>query len=248
MDVFFEIHQNLTRESPGGDACTRQALAMLPALSRPRILDVGCGPGAQTLELARGTDGTITAIDLHQPFLDRLRAAADAAGLADRIRCLNQTMFEMPFPEAAFDVVWAEGSIYIMGFERGLKEWRRLIRPGGFLVVNEVVWLRPEPPPELREFWHGEYPSMLALEDALELVPRSGYELLGHFPLPEDAWWEGYYRPVEARIDALRPVYRDDPEALAALENERREIEIYRQYHEWYGFEFFAMRRGAGPG
>ena len=80
MEVFFEIHKNLPKESPGGDEYTRQALQMLPALCQPNILDIGCGSGAQTLELARLTDGHITAIDTHQPFLARLQTQVTALG------------------------------------------------------------------------------------------------------------------------------------------------------------------------
>ena len=82
-EVFFELHRDLPREGPGDDASTLRALAMCTELpAQPDVLDVGCGPGMQTLALATATGGTVTAVDAHEPFLDQLRQRAEAAGCA----------------------------------------------------------------------------------------------------------------------------------------------------------------------
>ena len=52
---------------------TRKAFRMLPQMDKPRILDIGCGSGVSTLELARLTDGEITGLDIDQNALDRLK-------------------------------------------------------------------------------------------------------------------------------------------------------------------------------
>jgi len=244
LEVFFEIHTELERESPGLDRYTRQAFQMLPAMDGPAILDIGCGPGAATMELAGMTTGNVTGLDLHQPFLDRLNVKIEAAGLSDRVQALHGSMFEMDFPDESFDILWAEGSIYIIGFDRGLREWRRLLRPGGYLVVGEVIWLRPDPPQEVRDFWKANYPGIRQIPENLEQAAACGYRLVGLFTLPEDAWWVGYYGPVEKRLDGLRRKYRDNPEALAVLDEERKEIDMYRRYSEWYGSAFFVMQEG----
>ncbi len=146
LEVFFEIHTGLEREAPGGDCYTRQAFQMLPEMDRPRILDIGCGPGASTMELARLTDGCVTGLDLHPPFVKQLRAKIEEAGLSSRVKAAHGSMFELDFPESSLDILWAEASIYIIGFERGLREWRPLLRPGGYLVASEACWLRSDPP------------------------------------------------------------------------------------------------------
>jgi ubiquinone/menaquinone biosynthesis C-methylase UbiE len=131
LEVFFEIHTDLDRESPGLDRYTRQAFRMLPAMARPAILDIGCGPGAATMELARLSEGDVTGLDFHQPFLDRLNVKIEEVGLLDRVKAVHGSMSEMDFPDGSFDIIWAEGSIYIIGFDRGLREWRSLLKPGG---------------------------------------------------------------------------------------------------------------------
>ena len=151
-------------------------------------------------------------------------------------------MFELSFPDSTFDLLWAEGSIYIIGLEQGFKQWRSLIKPGGFLVVSELVWLQSQPPKTIQTFWEENYPGMRTLEEVLNLIPGCGYNLIGHLTLPEKAWWN-YYLPLQAKITYLEDKYINNLEALAVLKNEQYEIEMYREYHDWYGYEFFALQK-----
>jgi ubiquinone/menaquinone biosynthesis C-methylase UbiE len=245
MSAFFEIHKDNPREGPGDNASTRRAFAMLKDLPpQPRILDIGCGPGMQTLELARISDGHIIAVDNHQPFLDILHRRAQEAGLSDRIEVRVQTMFDLEFPSRSFDVIWAEGAIYIIGFKKGLEEWRDYLKPGGFLAVTEVSWLKPEPPPALKNFWDINYPDIKTPEENSRTIRDSGYIETGHFVLPESAWWE-YYNPLLKRISMLRAKYAGNPEVLQELDAEQAEIAMYRKYHDYYGYVFYIMRNVA---
>mgnify|MGYP005855672657 CR=1 FL=1 len=238
-EIFWQVHRNLPREAPGSDASTLQALAMLPGLpASARILDIGCGPGAQSVALARATKGDVTAIDTHQPFLDDLAHRAAQAGLAERVHPLNASMFDLNFNQP-FDLLWSEGAIYIIGFERGLREWRKLLKPGGFIAVTEASWLKPNPPEAAHRFWSEAYPDMATVEENLARLSAAGYRSLGHFTLPKSDWWDNYYHPMAARIELLREKYPNNPEAQAILDLEYAEIELYRQYSDWYGYVFY---------
>lgn len=243
-DIFFEMHSNLPREGPGRNRYTRQAFYILPDIDKPRILDIGCGPGGQTMELARLTQGEVIGIDTHQPYVDQLTEKAKEVGLSDRVHAINCSMFDMQFPDESFDIIWAEGSIYITGFERGLMEWRRLIKPKGILAVHEMTWLRPDPPQEIYAYWKEFYPEIKTVAGNIDIISKCGYTLLGQFTLPEDAWWIEYYNPLEERINNLRGKYINNREALAVLDNEQREIDMYKQYYQWYGSVFFVMQKG----
>lgn len=243
QDILSEIHQDLPREGPGRNKYTRKAFQMLPKLDKPRCLDIGCGAGGPTLELAKLSRGEIIGIDINQTSLDRLVRKIEEAGLSDRVKAVNCSIFDMDFLDESFDIIWSEGSIFIIGFESGLKEWRRLLKPSAFLVVHEMTWLRPNPPKEIYDYWKRLYPGIKTVKENLEQISSCGYDLIGHFTLPEDVWWIVYYGPLEKRIKELHEKYIDKPQALAILCKEQHDIDMYKKYYKWYGSAFFVMQK-----
>ena len=244
MDIFWEIHSDLPREGPGDSDSTARAYASATGLPAcPRILDIGCGPGMQTLDLARLSNGQITAIDFHQPFLDELVRRAKAAGLDGHIQAQNMSMFEMGFTPEQFDLVWSEGAIYIMGFEQGFKTCHPFLKPGGCMAVTEASWFQPDPPKEVLDFWNEAYPEMGTVEENIRRVERQGYKLVEHFHLPDSSWREGYYYPLAERISMLRNKYTDDPETQKILDAEYAEIDLFQKYSTYYGYEFYITQK-----
>ncbi len=216
-DIFFDIHKDLPREGCGHDEYTQQAFEMIPPINKPQILDIGCGPGLQTIKLAKISNGHITAIDIHQPFLDQLTQHMIHENLLDRITPRNLSMTNMDFPEESFDIIWSEGSIFIMGFEQGLKKWRKYLKKNGYIAVHEMTWLKDHPPQEIADFWNRVYPAITTIEKNLEIIKQLDYHIIGHFPLPEDAWWEFYYDPLQQRLNKLLTKYKDNPQGLELI-------------------------------
>ena len=242
--LFFEIHSNLPREGPGLNACTRKAFQAIPDMpAKPEILDIGCGPGMQTIELARISGGNITAIDNHQPYLEGLKKSALEEGLDENIKTLNASMFEMDFEKGKFDLIWAEGSIYIIGVENGLKYWKQFLKSGGYMAFTEVSWLREDRPKELQQFWDEGYPAIKDIDENIALIEKCGYKVIEHFILPEEAWWKHYYNPLEKRLRMLKEKYKNDKLAVEMLEQEEIEIEFYRKYSSWYGYVFYIVQK-----
>jgi len=244
VSLFWRLHEGLPREGPGSDESTRNALRIVTGWlpHAPRVLDIGCGPGMQTLVLARESAGHVTAVDRHQPFLDELDRRAARHGLAERITTVNASMSALDFPDAAFDLIWSEGAIYVMGFAEGLRAWKRLLKRDGAIAVSEISWLGPNIPEEAASFWSRAYPAMTDVSTNLRIIESAGYTPIDHFVLPESAWWDQYYAPLERRIDALQREYRDDQDAMAFLEAERTEISLYRKYAASYGYVFYVAR------
>jgi SAM-dependent methyltransferase len=222
---------------------TQQAFQLLPELDAPRILDVGCGEGEPTLALARLSQGQIIGLDTNKPALDRLSTRIKKSGLAERVQVVHGSMLGMSFPDGCFDLIWAEGSIHVLGFERGLRAWRRFIKSGGLLTVHEMTWLRPDPPSEMVDYWSGVYPGLSTAAEYIEQMPGCGYELIGHFLLPEETWWVAYYGPLEARLGALREKYAGDQEVQEILDLAQHELELYKKYGSWYGSGFYVMQK-----
>ncbi|NPV00769.1 MAG: class I SAM-dependent methyltransferase [Brevinematales bacterium] len=243
MEMFFEVHTGETREGPGSLETTRKAFSYIKGLSKnSEILDAGCGPGWQTLELARLCPARITAIDLHQPFLDLLRRNVDARSYADRFTIRNMSMGEMDFPPESFGLIWSEGAIYNIGFAHGIREFRRFIKTGGYLAVSEASWLKPGAPWEIRDFWNAEYPGIDTIDGSLEKLIAAGYELVAHFTLPDTDWF-AYYDPLKGRLDEMMRRHPNDPDAKAYYAMERHEYELFDKYREWYGYVFYIAKK-----
>jgi len=244
MEFFFEIHSNLPREGPGDNESTKRAFYCLKSLPTSlSILDVGCGPGMQTIQLAKLINGKIIALDNHQPFLDELIKRAKREGLIDKIDTMNKSMFSLDFTEETFHIIWSEGAVYIYGFEKALKDWWKLLKKKGYFVVSEVSWLKRNPPYELKEFWDKAYPAIKTIESNLKLISNNNYNVIDYFVIPESSWWENYYHPLKERISFLRKKYIDDNEKQKQLDEELEEIEIYRKYSAFYGYVFYIMQK-----
>ena len=244
-ELLVALHQGLSRLGPGSAECTRNALALCEDLpAAPEILDVGCGTGAQTLVLAAATAGRITATDLIGPFLAQLEQRAAEMGLDQRIQTLVADMNDLPFPDGRFDLIWSEGAVYIMGFDNALVKWRPLAKPGGYLVVSELSWFRPDPPAEIRDFWGRHYPAMGSVDEHLAAARSAGWTPVGNYPLPVEAWTR-YYEPLKQRLPAFRRSYAYDRDAQAVADMTEQEMALMGRYSDVCGYEVFVLRRGA---
>lgn len=239
------MHEGLPRQGPGSNECTKKAFSLLKDLpDQPEILDIGCGSGMQTVELARiCPDCHITAVDIHQPFLDDLAQKAVTAGVGDRITTVQGSMDELPFEDASFDVVWAEGSVFIVGYEEGLTMWKRLLRPGGYLCLTESVWFTDQPSPEAVAFWNECYPAITKAEENGAVARNAGYEVVATFPLPGSAWWDNYYVPMLERLPELKRMAAGNPNAEMHVRFSENEIGIFREHGEEYGYAFFILKK-----
>ena len=179
---------------------TRQAYRLLPSLDQPRILDIGCGEGQQTLELARLSGGEMVGIDIDNAALSRLRYRIDQAGLGDRIKVIHVSLFNNTFDDSSFDVLWEEGVLHLLDASRSLAECQRLLKPDGYLVMHETI---------------------LWFESTQKKLPEFGFKFMDQYMLPKHFWWNNYGSPLEDRIRAYRDIYGDtsDSKKLAEYEN-----------------------------
>lgn len=236
--AFRAAHEDLPREAPGSEETTALLLALVGGLpERPRIVDIGCGTGPATLPLAAATGGEVVAVDLHEPYLRRLQARAATSGLGERVRPLVAAMDDLPLPDGETDLVWSEGAAYVMGFDAALASWRRLLAPGGAIVLTEAEWTTETPAAGAREFWDAGYRAMRTTGGNVAAAQRAGFTVQAVYLLP-DSDWDAYYRPLAMRIDLLRSD-GVDPAALAEV---GREIEVRREHGGDYGYTGYVLR------
>lgn len=250
LDLLIDLHQPNPRQGPGGDAQTELALRLtgLDPAAPLTVADIGCGTGAATLALARLLpQARITAVDFLPPFLAKLRQRCEAAGVADQVSPLAASMSELPFADAQFDLLWSEGAIYNMGFENGVKNWRRFLKPGGALVASELTWTTDTRPPELQAFWDAAYPEVATAADKIRVLERHGYSPLGHFVLPETCWRDAYYRPLQAGFNDFLSRHGNSEAARAVVAEHEQEIALYEANSMYFGYGVYVARRITFP-
>ncbi len=240
LGALIEIHRGLARLGPGDDHFTRQLLSGLPPLpANPRIADLGCGAGAGALLLAQWFGTPVTAVDVTRVFLDELERLARSRGLADLIRTVEADMGALGWRKASLDLLWSEGAAYNLTFAGACRAWRPLLAAGGVAVISELSWFTGDRPPELREFWDAEYPSIGSESENAASAEAAGFDVVGVHRLPSEAWWTSYYDPLEARIASVRA--GADAAMSAVIRATEHEIAMFRAFSDRYGYAFYVL-------
>ncbi|MBP1927784.1 SAM-dependent methyltransferase [Methanolinea mesophila] len=242
-DCFHQVFGQMPRQGPGYPEATRKAWSLIPSVPpRPVIVDIGCGTGTQTRDLAGLTDGSITAVDVYEPFLEKIAEWAQREGLSKRVRTVKASMDDLPFDRDQFDIIWSEGAIDIMGFEKGLSLWKQYCKKGGHIVVSDLTLFAASAPEELIEFWKPYGVTISTEEEKARQISAAGLQLLHTFRLEKKGWTEYFYEPMGKVIEALRKEKGDIPECAAVLDALEQEGVMYRKYGNSYGYSFFVMR------
>lgn len=224
-EAFFRIHQDLPREAPGDEDSLRWALDVAGTPARGRILDAGCGPGADLALLSRLRPGaTLVGMDMHAPFIAKVR---------QDLPHVTAVVGDMLAPEGPFDLIWSAGAAYGPGVLSSLAAWRGHLAAKGAVAFSDCLWRTARPSSASRAFWATEYPGMCDLRGHLERLEQSGWKVLGARWLG-DAAWSAYYGPLEQRVKALRP--GADDELQAVLDETQAEIDLWKAHGSEYGY------------
>lgn len=239
-----DYFSRLKRQGPGSPEATLKALSFIDYLTgQSRIADLGCGTGGQTMTLAGHVQGSITGIDLSPDFIRIFNRQAKHSGVQDRVKGIVGAMDKLPFAEEELDLIWSEGAIYNIGFERGLNEWRKFLKPGGYLAVSESSWFTAERPEEIHRFWMDMYPEIDTIPHKTAQIQKAGYIPVASFILPENCWTEHYHAPQVAVQETFLHEYPGNEAAAEFVAFQRREAELYRKYKEFYGYVFYIAKK-----
>ena len=243
--LLIDLHKSANRQGPGGNAESEKALslAMIDRTAPLKIADIGCGTGASTILLAHLLEAQITAVDFLQDFLEVLERRAKNMGLSEKVTTLCCSMDNLPFRDEEYDVFWSEGAIYNIGFEKGVRDWKRYLKVGGVLVVSEITWITAARPLELQKYWEGEYPEIDVASSKIGVLEKNGYSPIGYFVLPEHCWLENYYRPMQDSFEDFLNRNGNSEEARAIVKAENREIELYEKHKTYYSYGVYVARK-----
>lgn len=232
------------RQGPGSPQATLKALSFIDNLTdKSLIADIGCGTGGQTITLAEHVLGKITGLDLFPKFIDIFNQNAKQLNLQDKVRGLVGSMDNLPFKNEELDLIWSEGAIYNIGFERGLNEWRKFLKTGGYIAVSDISWFTEKRPVEIENYCIENFPEMDTIPYKVTQIQQVGYIPVATFILPENCWTEHYFAPLIRAQELLIDKYAGSKIAEEFVAFQRYDEEIYHKYKEFYGYVFFIAKK-----
>ncbi len=243
FELLINLHKDNKRQGPGSEEVTKKALQLIGKKDFRHIVDIGCGTGGQTLTLAKHLAGHITAVDLFTEFLAKLKARVIEDGLQSRITTRQASMEDLPFEAESFDLIWSEGAIYIMGFNKGINEWQKLLKPGGYIAVSELSWTTAERPSEVSQYWQKNYAEIDTISNKIKQLEKAGYSPIAHFVLTESCWLDNYYIPLQAHHEEFLKRYDHAPDAREIIELEKEEFEFYKKYKDYFSYGFYIAQK-----
>lgn len=244
LTLIREYFSGMDRQGPGSKESTIKALSFIENIhADSRIVDLGCGTGSQTIVLAQNTPGNITGIDLCPAYIDRLNYKAKKLNLQERVKGVVGSMDKLDFQSNELDLIWCEGAIYNIGFEKGMNYWNKFLKKGGYIAVTEASWFTEDRPKEIFDFWNEAYPEIDTIPNKITQMQKAGYVVIASFILPEICWIDNFYVPEITAQKIFLEKYKGNKSAEEFVKYEKRGAELYNKYKEYYGYVFYIGKK-----
>jgi ubiquinone/menaquinone biosynthesis C-methylase UbiE len=243
LNIIYDFFSKTERQGPGSPEQTLKALSFISGLTeKSKIADIGCGTGGQTMVLGEKTPCEIIGVDIWPNFINQFNQNAKSKNLQDRVKGIVGNMENLPFQNEEFDLIWSEGAIYNIGFERGLKEWRKFLKQGGYIAITENTWFSEERPAEIQDFWQKAYPEIDTISNKVAQMQRAGYLPIATYILPESIWTD-YYTLQALRLEPFLKKHSGNKMAEEFVASQRYEAELYYKYKAYYGYMFYIGKK-----
>lgn len=152
--AYFELqaYWGVSKPHFGGLKAT-QELTKLCFIDRSKyILDVGCGVGITSCYIAKNYGCKVVGVDISEKMISRAKERAKREGVQDRVEFRIADAQDLPFENGLFEIVISESvTAFIKDKQKAMKEYLRVLKPGGYVGLNEATWIKT-PPAELIEY------------------------------------------------------------------------------------------------
>jgi ubiquinone/menaquinone biosynthesis C-methylase UbiE len=244
MDLIIETHARLERQGPGSPETIIKALSFMGNLNKiSRVADLCCGTGGQTTILAQNIVGTVVGVDQIPDFINILNNNTKNQNLDDRVTGVVGDATNLPFSKEEFDLIWSEGAIDQIGFEKGLTHWNTFLKKNGYIAVSCPSWLADEHPAEIQSFWTDAGSNLDTVAHNIALLQKCGYSFVSAFTLPEECWTDNYFSPREETEKAILVKYPGNKSVEDYVESSKYEMELYSKYKQYYGYVFYIGKK-----
>lgn len=244
LNLICEYFAGLERQGPGSPEATIKALSFIDNFSNEmKIADLGCGTGGQTVVLAQNTAGNITGIDRYPGFIDIFNGNAEKLNLQGRMQGIVGSMDNLSFQNEEFDLIWSEGAIASVGFEKCLNYWKGFLKKNGYVAVTYESWFTNERPSEIEKWWLDAVPEISTIGQNISIMQKAGYVPVAAFTLPEICWIDNYFIPQKQRQAEFLKKYAGNKTVEEFIGFMRREAELYSKYKQYYGYVFYIGKK-----
>jgi len=243
-DLIIEAHIGLDRQGPGSPEMVVKALSFLENTEKiSRTADLACGTGGQTMVLAQNIPGNIIGVDICPDFINVFKDNAKKHNLQGRVSGIVDSMDSLSFQKEEFDLIWSEGAIDIIGFEKGIGNWNSFIKKDGYIAVTCPSWLTDERPDEIENFWVDAVNGLDTIGKNISIMDKTGYKFIAAFTLPEKCWIDNYFTPREKAEKVLFEKYPGNKTLNDCIKSDKYEVELYSKYNRFYGYVFYIGRK-----
>ncbi|WP_419868809.1 class I SAM-dependent methyltransferase [Chryseobacterium sp. CT-SW4] len=244
FNLICEFFLNIPRQGPGSPEVTLKALSFIDNLTDQSVIaDIGCGTGGQTMVMAQHTPGHISGFDIFPAFIDRFNDNARKLNVQNRVKGIVRSMENLPFKDEELDLIWSEGAIYNIGFERGFTEWRKFLKPGGYIAVTETSWFTEQRPAEIEKYCKPHFPEINTISHKVAQIQKAGYMPVASFILPTTCWTDHYFTPLIKAQEVFLEKYAGNKTAEEFIALQNKDIAMYNTYKDFYGYVFYIAKK-----
>lgn len=187
---------------------TRNIYKSIPVISTTNILDLGCGTGVSTLEIAKLTNGHIVAVDSDKESILRLQEKIKKLNYEDKITVIHDSVFSVEIKKDYFDVLLAEGLFNIIGFKKGLGYFSGFVKENGYFIIHDET---------------------TQINRKRKLIRKYHYNILDTIHFNEEIWGREYIDCLEKKINLFKERNKSTYESNNNIKNIEKEIDSFRR-------------------
>ena len=234
MPDYLRIYARQEYLTPGAAETVELIAEAVRPAADALLLEVAAGKAEAACTLAGRFACRVLAVEIYDPFVHYAAAKAWHWNLRDLVTVLRADGKRLPVRDGSCDAGYCIGGPSIVGLERCLAELARAVKPGGHVVVSDIVW-RAKPEAPLGPDWKyvAAVEPKLSADEYAAAIEVAGLRV-ERVRVHERAAWEEYFRPMlrvaeEAKTSQPADIAFAD-EVESSVELERRAVEAFLDY------------------